>query len=119
VPEPVLVFNAGTAPENFTGVLRRFDPDLVLIIDAVEMNAPSGTIRLLDLRDIENCSMTTHTLSHHLFAYYLETELKCNVRLLGIQLGQNSIGGEFSPQVNQSIRGIVRVLQSLCQNCQG
>lgn len=111
--DQLLVINAGTAPENFTGALRQFDPGLVLMVDAVHMNESPGTVRLLDLYQLEMCSATTHTLSHHVFALYLETELKCKVKLLGIQAGQDKIGGGFSPQVRQSICDIVRVLRTL------
>lgn len=114
--EQLLILNAGTAPENFTGVLRQFAPDLVLLIDAVQMNEPPGTIRLLDTHDLESCSGTTHSLSLHLFVSYLETELKCKFKLLGIQVGQDTLGAELSPQVRQRVREIVQTLQTLyCQ----
>jgi hydrogenase 3 maturation protease len=111
-----LIINAGTVPENVTGALRGFAPDLVLIIDAVQMNEMPGTIRLLDIRDTENCSVTTHTLSFHMFAFYLETELNCMVKLLGIQAGQDLLGAEFSRPVYQSICTIRRVLHNLSEN---
>ena len=41
---------AGPAPENFTGPLRRFRPDLVLLVDAAQMDAEPGTIGWLTCR---------------------------------------------------------------------
>lgn len=114
--ERSLFVDAGAAPENFTGVLRDFAPDLVLIIDAAQMNEPPGTTRLLAISDTENCSVTTHTLSCHMLALYLETELHCAVKLLGIQPGQDLLGAELSLAVRQSVRAIVRVLRSLRLN---
>lgn len=40
-----LVLDAGTAPENFTGPLRRFRPDFVLLVDAAQLSAEPGTSR--------------------------------------------------------------------------
>jgi hydrogenase 3 maturation protease len=113
VNDQFLVINAGAAPENFTGALRGFAPDLVLIVDAVQMGEPPGAVRLFDLDDAENCSVTTHSLSPHLFALFLETELHCMVKLLGIQAGRDSLGAELSPAVRQSVGAIVRELQKL------
>src|SRR5512146_762807 len=33
----LLVIDAGSAPENSTGILRRFGPNLILLLDAAEM----------------------------------------------------------------------------------
>jgi hydrogenase 3 maturation protease len=35
--DPVLVVEGGSAPENHTGPLRRFAPDLVLLVDTAQM----------------------------------------------------------------------------------
>src|SRR5512145_297908 len=41
----VLILEAGQAPENRTGELRKFSPGLVLIVDAAEMGETPGVIR--------------------------------------------------------------------------
>jgi hydrogenase maturation protease HycI len=113
--ERLRVINAGAAPENFTGVLREFVPDLVLIVDAMQMNEPPGTVQLFNVHDTENYGVTTHALSCHMFALYLEVELNCVVKLLGIQAGQDSLGAELSPEVRQSVASIARVLRGFCR----
>src|SRR5512139_3912125 len=45
LPEHILVIDAGHAPENSTGELRRFGPQGVLFVDAAEMGEVPGTIR--------------------------------------------------------------------------
>jgi hydrogenase 3 maturation protease len=42
--ERVLIIEAGPSPESFGGPLRRFAPDLVLLVDAAEMGERLGTI---------------------------------------------------------------------------
>ena len=81
----LLVVNAGIAPENFSGVLRRFDPALVVLADAAQMYEKPGTVRWLGWRETTGYTGSTHTLPPHILATYLTQELSCEVALLGIQ----------------------------------
>ncbi len=108
----LLVIDAGAAPENFTGVLRRFELDLIVVIDAVQMNDEPGAVRLLSLNKAEVNSSTSHTLSVHLFATYLSAYLPCPVHLLGIQIEQNGFGAGLSPAVESSVRAIVHFFRT-------
>ena len=83
--ETLLMIDAGLAPENCTGLLRRFKPDLVILIDAAEMKQTPGSIQWIAWQDSTGLSASTHSLPLHLFATYLEKELKCEMALLGIQ----------------------------------
>jgi hydrogenase 3 maturation protease len=83
--ETLLVVDAGPAPENCTGLLRRFGPDFVILIDAAEMKQAPGSMQLIPWQDSIGLSASTHSLPLHLFAKYLEQELKCEIALLGIQ----------------------------------
>ena len=85
-PKPVLVIDAGHAPENCTAELRRFAPDIVLLVDAVEMGEQPGHIRWVEMDEIEGMSASTHSLPLSMLASFLNWELKCEVTLLGIQL---------------------------------
>jgi hydrogenase 3 maturation protease len=87
-------------------------PDLLLLVDAVQMEAPPGTIRLLKrltLRSPPAC--TTHSLSPHLLATYLRAALSCGIRLLGVQPAQDSFGAGLSSAVEHSVEQIVRAFQ--------
>jgi len=108
----VLVIDAGPAPENFTGKLREFAPDVLLLVDAVQMAAQPGTIRLLEMTDVESYSLTTHALSPHLLIAHLQTELRCIIRLLGIQPGQDSFDSELSSTVRHSVERIVQIIET-------
>ncbi len=108
----LLAVEAGPAPENFTGTLRRFRPDLVLLVDAAFMNEPAGTIGWLSWQDAAGFSASTHTLPLHLLAEYLTAELGCEVALLGIQPAQLSVGAELTPRVRQSALELCAALRS-------
>lgn len=111
----LLVIDAGPAPENFTGPLRRFAPDLVLLVDAAQMNEPPGTVGWLAWQDTSGLSASTHTLPPHIFASFLTAELKCAVALVGIQPADTTIGARLSPAVQIAVDGVARALAEAFQ----
>jgi hydrogenase 3 maturation protease len=109
----VLVIEAGHAPENTTGELRKFAPDLVLIIDAADMGEEPGTIQWVPAESIDGISASTHSLPLSMLARYLTLELNCTVTLLGIQPGSNDVGEQVSPEVLQAVQDVVEELKTL------
>lgn len=83
--EDVIFIGGGTAPENFTGVIKDFQPDRLVIIDAAHMGLPTGEIRLLESDEIGGLSFSTHMLPLPIMLKYLELELNCHVICIGIQ----------------------------------
>lgn len=81
----VQVFDTGPSPESFTGPLRRYQPGLVLMIDAAEMGEPPGGVRVFDWPEVEGMSASTHTMPPSMLAKFLTAEINCRVVLVGIQ----------------------------------
>ncbi|MCS7221416.1 MAG: hydrogenase 3 maturation endopeptidase HyCI [Anaerolineae bacterium] len=106
----LLVVDAGPAPENCTGPLRRFEPDLVLLVDAAQMGTAPGEIRWLTWEDVSGLGMSTHMSSLRLLAGYLAAELGCEVALIGIQPADDSLGAPLSPAVRQAVEVITEEL---------
>ncbi len=102
-PSRLLVVNAGQAPENFTRVLRDFHPDLIVFVDAAQMNGAPGTIRWLAWQDTAGLSGSTHTLPIHVLASFLSADLGCEIGLLGIQPAGNVMDAPLSPAVQQAV----------------
>ena len=112
----LLALEAGPAPENFTGTLRRFQPDLVVMVDAAFMEAPTaGAIGWLNWQDTSGFSASTHTLPLHLLATYLTAELGCEVALIGIQPAQLTIDAALTPEVQQAAEEICKVFMEWSQ----
>jgi len=109
VPD-ILIIDGGPAPENFTGKLRAFQPELVLFVDAAHMDEPPGTIQWIPLDSIDGMSASTHSLPLSMLAHYLVLELGCGVAVLGIQPGQNEIGTELTLAVCAAVDEISRVV---------
>jgi hydrogenase 3 maturation protease len=106
----VRVIDASYAPENSTAELRRFAPDRVLFIDAAEMHEIAGTIRWIEMDELDGMSASTHTLPLSMLAKYLTLELKCKVTLLGIQPASNEVGETVSIEVTRAANTVVEAL---------
>lgn len=99
----VLLIDGGTAPENYSGPLRRFRPDLVLEIDAADLGAAPGTTSWVDWREADGLSASTHTLPPSVLAQYLVYEIGCQVALVGIQPARMNFGEGMSPAVERAV----------------
>jgi len=103
-----LVIDAGIAPENITGTLRKFVPDLVILIDAVEMGQSVGSVLWLDWDSIEGMDAFTHGLPPAVFGNFLRKELDCQVGLIGIQPASLAFDQPPHPAVHAAITRVVR-----------
>jgi hydrogenase 3 maturation protease len=108
--ERLLVIDVGPAPENFTGMLRRFKPDLVLMVDAAHLDEAPGAVRWVPWRDTAGFSASTHALPLRILGDFLASELECEVVLLGIQPANTAIGAPLSPVAQKTVKTVVRVL---------
>ena len=110
----LLVIQAGHAPENVSGELRGFAPDLVLLIDAAEMRDVPGAICWVPIQSIEGMSASTHSLPLTMLARYLTLELNCMVALIGIQPKSIEFGDVVSSEVSQAIDEVVQEISNAC-----
>ena len=111
--EHVLIVEAGHAPENNTAELRRFAPNLVLLVDAADMGKAPGTVAWIAEDEIDGMSASTHSLPLSMMTKYLTLELGCKVMLLGIQAASNDVGEEVSAEVLEAVKEIVNGLDEV------
>lgn len=102
-----LLINTGAVPENCTGILRRHQTELVIFIDAADISAQPGEIRLLHYSQMESDSIATHSIPFGMLCQYLVKEIGCDIWVLGIQPAQNNFLASISPEVDHAARTIV------------
>jgi hydrogenase 3 maturation protease len=112
-PERFLIIDAGPAPENFSGVLRKFRPDFVLLIDAVRPGGSPAGVRWIEMADIEGVSALTHGLPLTVMAQFLTVELGAACGLLGIEGEQFEMGAGLSPAASRSVRLVAGEIRKL------
>ena len=81
------VLDCGTVPENFTADVKKYSPDYVIIIDAVEMNLSPGEIRIIRKDKINEMHISTHGIPISILMKYLK-QFVDQVILIGIQPAQ-------------------------------
>jgi len=114
-PERFLILDAGPAPENFSGALRKFRPNWVLLVDAVRPGGSPGSIRWIELSDLEGVSALTHGLPLTVLGQFLKDELRAGCGLLGIEGQQFELGGGLSTSVRRSVRRAAGEIRKLIQ----
>ena len=101
--------DCGTAPENFTGLVRRLHPELLLLVDAAEMDLPPGEFRLVPKGRIEDVAFGTHHLPlSHLMEFL--SDAAGEIRFIGIQPAVVEDREGLSPGVEKGIRDLLSLI---------
>jgi len=109
----VRVYRGSTAPENFTGEIKRFRPDALLVIDAADMGAKPGEVGMIPTEEITGASFSTHMLPLRILLDYLREEIGCRVCLLGIQGAKMEFGTGMTPPVSAAVDAVAGALREL------
>lgn len=112
-PAHFLPINAGSLPENASGPLRRFHPDVVILVDAADFGGQVGEIRWLEAEQIGGMSASSHTLPLSVLGQFLEAELDCQVDFLGIQPAQIEFDTAPGPWIEEAADEIAGKFTSL------
>jgi hydrogenase 3 maturation protease len=105
-----LVLDCGTAPENFTGVVRKNRPDLLVLVDAADMGLPPGEARVIPPERIEDVGFGTHQLPLDQFISFIG-ECAGRVLLIGIQPDLVGMGEGLGPDVQKGADRLMKLLR--------
>jgi len=100
------VIDAGMTPENYTGVIRRLEPDTIILIDTIYFGGEKGEIRFFSGEDLHSGKISTHDVSPKLLVEYLRSSTKANVYILGVNPGSDRLGGGLSREVRDAAQRI-------------
>ncbi|MFA5338341.1 MAG: hydrogenase maturation peptidase HycI [Candidatus Omnitrophota bacterium] len=93
-----------TAPENFTGEIKRLKPTHLIIIDAADISKKSGDVVLFNPEDIKGISFCTHQLPMNIMIDYLKKYIECDVLIVGIQPKSLKVGNKLSKEVKIAVK---------------
>jgi hydrogenase 3 maturation protease len=103
-----VVLDCGTIPENYTSVVKQYNPKHLIIIDAVDMNLQPGEIRLVPKEKIGKMHISTHGIPLSVLIGYLEQYIK-NISFIGIQ--PKTMSGNLTDIVKKSGDELVKLIQ--------
>ena len=100
------IFLGETAPENLTGVIKKFRPTHLVILDAADAAGKRpGSISLVQHGLLRGgSSISTHNLPVNVLVEYLQQSFPCQVLILGIQPKSHEYGRPLSAPVKQAAR---------------
>ena len=109
-------FYGDVAPENLTGEIKRFHPELLLVIDIVDAGLAVGELAVIPLEKISGVSFSTHKLPLPIMLDYLEQEIACRIVVLGIQATNLEFMSEMTPEVSQTVDALAAELRLLLES---
>lgn len=101
------VIDCRTTPENYTSVVKRKNPDKLIIIDAADMNLEPGETRIVPKEKIGVMTISTHGIPLSVLMGYLEQSVK-EVILIGIQ--PKTMSGEMTEIVRNAADKLIEII---------
>ena len=105
-----LSIDCGVVPENFTSIIKKNKPDLVVLIDAVEMDLKSGEFRIISPDRISALHLTTHSMPLSFLMSYLK-EYTQELIFIGIQPKIIDYSNSLSSKVLRCSEEIIKLLK--------
>lgn len=103
----IIIFDGGTVPENYTGVIRKESPTHIILVDAVDMKKEPGYIRVVEKEEIANYNISTHAMPISYLIKYIETTIGAQIILVGVQPKSMDFAEPVSKEVEKSIEEVV------------
>ena len=114
-PDNIQIINSGPVPEAFTGKIKEFKPDLLVIIDAAEMSETPGMIRVFTEKDVNDAYMVTpHKVSMTMYTKYLRYFLEnLEAIFIGIQPASLTYAEPMTDEIIESVNFLSNILTEL------
>ena len=107
-----------TAPENFTGEIRAYNPTHLILLDCADCGEKPGTIRFIDKNNIGGLTFSTHMLPLKLMLDFLLRDLSFDLMIIGIQPEEVEFGKPVSLAVKKTVNSLSNLLcRELLQIC--
>ncbi len=97
------VIDAGMTPENYTGLIRRSNPDSIIIVDVIYFEGEPGEIRIFSGEDLRSGKISTHDVSPKLLIDYLHSSTDSEIHIIGIKPKSNKLGEGLSKEVKEAV----------------
>lgn len=111
----VLLLDCGSAPENFTGKIEAFNPDKIVIIDAVDMGKRPGAVRIVEQDKIGGLRLSTHQMPLKMFIEYLMRRVNAEIVFVGVQPRDVGFDRKMSIECKKAVKTAVEAVKKLLE----
>ena len=109
----VLVLNCGEVPENYTGKIANFNPDLVVLVDAVDFGGEVGEYIIADPEGTLGEAISTHGLPLKFVTQFMKTMIEAEFVLIGCQPGSTGLFQEPSELIKKRAERLAELLAGI------
>lgn len=102
----ICVLTVETSIENYIGKINSIDPDILILIDAVDMGAIPGTSRTMSINQIQDMTFNTHSISLARFPVFFSME----IFIVGIQPEKIEFGENISYIVQDEADRLIGII---------
>ena len=100
----ILSLTVEASIENYIGKINSIEPDILILIDCVDMKSVAGTFKLLTLNQIHDLTFNTHNISLKRLSEFFNMQ----VFVLGIQPEKIDFGEKISYLVKIMANKIIK-----------
>jgi hydrogenase 3 maturation protease len=106
--DTIMALTVEVSIENYIGKINTINPDILILIDCVDMKLPAGTFKLLTLNQIQDFTFSTHNISLNRLSEFFRME----VFILGIQPEKIDFGENISYLVKNVANKIIKQINN-------
>jgi hydrogenase 3 maturation protease len=115
---PHLLFCPGeTAPENFSGKIRAFNPTHLLVVDAGDMGLAPGEIAEIPAEKVGGPAFLSHMLPLKVLINYLVGDTGAKSALIGIQYQSLEFDAPMTPEIAAAVDELCDALRCAIGEC--
>lgn len=100
----ILTLTVEVSIENYIGKINSLEPEVLVIIDCMDLGHNPGTYHLLSLDKVDDITFNTHNISLGRLGDFF----KAPTYVLGIQPQSLEFGDKLSPSVEYAAREIIQ-----------
>ena len=104
----ITYLDCGIIPENYTSLVKKYNPNKLIIIDAADMNLKPGEFRIISKEKIGLMHISTHNIPLSILINYLENYIK-KIYFIGIQ--PKKFVGNISNEVKESAKNLINIIK--------
>jgi len=102
---------AEDVPESYVAKLADGAPDVVMLVDAVDLGAPPGSVAVLGPEEMARYQPSTHRVPLGLIAEFVRRESGADVLVLGIQPGRVQLCAAMGPEVRRAVESLAALIR--------
>ncbi len=102
-----------TAPENFSGQIKREKPSHLIVIDSADFGGKPGDIRFITREEMSGFTFSTHSMPLKIMLKLLDMDIKYETVIIGIQPKSFGFGEPPSEEVSEAVKEVAEAINSV------